>query len=84
MRKHAFMSIFVVGYQRIILTGVLPIGPLRTDVSHIIFKIETFSFNKMLLQMLSGKCWSFCLGLNVLKTHVIQRYPQSTFSLPSR
>ena len=25
MRKHAFMSIFVVGHQRIILTGVLPI-----------------------------------------------------------
>ena len=26
MRKHAFMSIFVVGHQRIILTRVLPIG----------------------------------------------------------
>ena len=25
MRKHAFMSIFVIGHQRIILTGVLPI-----------------------------------------------------------
>ena len=25
MRKHAFVSIFVVGHQRIILTGVLPI-----------------------------------------------------------
>ena len=26
MRKHAFMSIFVAGHQRTILTGVLPIG----------------------------------------------------------
>ena len=26
MRKHAFMSIFVIGHQRIILTGVLPIA----------------------------------------------------------
>ena len=25
MKKHAFMSIFVVGHQRIILAGVLPI-----------------------------------------------------------
>ena len=28
MRKHAFMSTFVVGHQRIILTGVLPIIPV--------------------------------------------------------
>ena len=27
MRKYAFVSIFVVGHQRIILTGVLPITP---------------------------------------------------------
>ena len=33
MRKHAFMSIFVIGHQRIILTGVLPI---RWDLSFII------------------------------------------------
>ena len=55
--------------QAIIWTnvGILFIGPLETNFSEIIIKIYTFSFKKMHLKMLSGKCWPFCLGLNELK-----------------
>ena len=54
--------------QAIIWTndGILLIGPLRTNFSEIWIQINTFSFTKMHLKMLSGKCWPYCLGLNVL------------------
>ena len=46
--------------------GILLIGPLGTNFSEILIEIHTFSFKKMHLKILSGKCRPFCLGLNVL------------------
>ena len=48
-------------------TGVLLIWPLGTNCSETIILINTFSFKKMHLKMLSGKCRPFCLSLNVFK-----------------
>ena len=47
--------------------GILLIGPLGTKLSEILIGIQTFSFKKMHLKMLSAKWCPFCLGLNVLK-----------------
>ena len=44
---------------------ILLIGPLWTNFSKIWIRIQTFSFKKMHLNMSSGKCRPFCLGLNV-------------------
>ena len=54
--------------QAIIWTnaGILLIGTLGIDFSEILREIHIFSFKKMYLKMLSGKRWSFCIGLNVL------------------
>ena len=46
--------------------GLLLIGPLGTNFNEIFFGIQTFSFKKMHLKMLSGKWPPSCLGLNVL------------------
>ena len=46
--------------------GILLTEHLRTNFSEILNEIDTFSFKKIYLQMLSGKWWPFCLGLNVL------------------
>ena len=53
MRKHALMSIFVVGQQRIILTGVLPIGPLGRILCKIIILIKMWNllFKQIYLNM---------------------------------
>ena len=48
--------------------GILLIGPLGTNFSEILIRIETFSFKKMHLKMASAKWRPFCLGLNLL-TH---------------
>ena len=55
--------------QAIILTnsGILLIGPSGTNFSGILIEIQTFSFKKMRLKVLSAKCRLFCLSLNVLK-----------------
>ena len=47
-------------------TGLLLIGPLRTNFSEILIKILTFFFEKMCLKLSSAKWYPFCLGLNVL------------------
>ena len=54
--------------QAIIWTnaGILLIGPLGTNFSEILIKIQTFSLKKMHLKMSSAKWRPFCLGLNVL------------------
>ena len=59
--------------QAIIWTNarILLIGPLGTNFSEIWIEIWIFSFRKMHLKMSSAKWRPFCLGLNVLKTHVI-------------
>ena len=51
--------------------GILLIGPLGTNFSEILIKIQTFSLNKMPLKMSSAKCCSFRFGLNVLITTCI-------------
>ena len=58
--------------QAIIWTnaGILLIGPLGTNVIEILIGIQTFSFKKMHLKMSSGKWRPFCLGLNVLTSHL--------------
>ena len=43
------------------------IGPLGTNFSEILIKIETFSFRKIHLKMSSGKWRPFCLSLSVFK-----------------
>ena len=55
--------------QAIIWTnaGILLFGPLETNFSEILIEIQTFSLKKIRLKMLSAKCCSFRLGLNVLK-----------------
>ena len=57
------------GQRRAIIwtsAGILLIGSLRTNFREILIGIETFSFKKMPLKMLSVKWRPFCLGLNVL------------------
>ena len=46
--------------------GILLIGPLGTNFSEILIAIQTLSLKKIRLKMLSAKCRTFCLGLNVL------------------
>ena len=46
--------------------GILLIGPLGTNFSEILIKIDKFSFKKMHFKMSSGKWRPFCLDLNVL------------------
>ena len=48
--------------------GILLTGPLRTNFNEILIEIDTFSFKKMHLKMLSAKWRPFCLCLNVLTT----------------
>ena len=54
--------------QAIIWTsaGILLIGPLGTNFNEILIGIQTFSFKKMQLKILSAKWHPYCLGLNVL------------------
>ena len=54
--------------QAIIWTnvGILLIWSLGTKFNENLIEIQTFSFRKMHLKMLSGKWRPFCLGLNVL------------------
>ena len=55
--------------QAIILTnaGILLIGPLGTNYSEILIRIQAFSYKKMHLNMSSDKWRPFCLGLNGLR-----------------
>ena len=46
--------------------GILLIGPLGTNFSENLIRIQTFSFKKMPLKMSSVKWRPFCLSLNVL------------------
>ena len=57
--------------QAIIWTnvGLLLIGPLGTNFSEILIKIQTFSLKEIRLKMSFAKCCQFCLGLNVLRQH---------------
>ena len=48
--------------------GKLLIGPLGTNFSKILIEIQTFSFKKRHLKLLSGKWQAFCLGFNMLRS----------------
>ena len=54
--------------QTIIWTNgwILLIGPLGTNFSEILIRIQTFSFKKMHLKLSSAKWHPFCLSLNVI------------------
>ena len=72
--------------QAIIWTnaGILLIGPLGTNFSEILIGVQTFSFKKMHLKMVSAKCRPFCPGLNVLRdviTHACPNFNGSLFEL---
>ena len=58
--------------QAIIWTnaGILLRGSLGTNFNEILIGVQTFSFKKMHLKMSSAKWRPFCLGLNVLKSHI--------------
>ena len=47
--------------------GLLLIGPLKTNFSEILIKMQQFSFNKINLTIPSTKWRSFCFGLNILR-----------------
>ena len=46
--------------------GLLLIGPLGTNFSENLIRIQSFSFKKMHLKMSSAKWRPFCYGINVL------------------
>ena len=54
------------------------IGPLGTNFNEIFIEIHTFSSKKIYLKMSSGKWRPFCLGLNVLKVHLLQSIKRPT------
>ena len=60
--------------QAIIWTnaGILLIGPLGTNFSEILIKIQTFASKKIRLKMSSAKCCWFHFGLNVLSNSMCQ------------
>ena len=73
--------------QAIIWTnaGMWLIGSLETNFNEILIGIQTFSFKKTQLKMLSVKWRPFCLGLNVLTksqkvflSHNIIMYPYTS------
>ena len=55
----------------------LSIVPLGTNFSQLVFKIQTFSFTKMHLKILSWKYWPFCLSLKVLIKYWNDIHPTS-------
>ena len=59
--------------QAIIWTndGILSIGPLGTNFSEILIRIQTFSFKIMEFKMSSAKWHPFCLSLNVLNKKAV-------------
>ena len=68
--------------QAIIWTnaGIMLIGPLGTNFIEILIGIQTFSFNKMHLEMSSAKWRPFCLGLNVLSIRLCCQNPYWTLN----
>ena len=73
------------GRQAIIWTnaGISLIQTLGTNFSEILREIYTFSFKKMHLKMMSGKCRPSCLGLSVLTLLVLVPCMQKTQILSS-
>ena len=72
--------------QAIIWTnaGILFIRILGSNFSEILIEIHIFSFKKMHLKMLSGKCRPFYLSLNVLSSQDIDSVCQEYSSLSTR
>ena len=72
--------------QAIIWTnaGILLTGTLGTNFSEILIGIQTFSFRKMHLKILSAKWRPFCLDLNELRVNRKWKlsFPVSVASVP--
>ena len=70
-------------YQAIIWTnaGLLSIGPLGTNFSKILIKIQNFSFTKMHLKLSSAKQWPFCPGGEELEILIIHHFTNAAISL---
>ena len=63
--------------------GFLSIRPLGTSFSEILIKIQTFSFTKMHLKILSAKRRPFCLlGVGVNWQHVCDIEPGKWMQIP--
>ena len=69
--------------QAIIWTnaGILLIGPLETNFSEILIKIQTFSLKKIRLKMSSAKCSSFRLVLMAIDGDTLSRWVHFVKSL---
>ena len=52
------------------IVGLLLTGLLETNFNEIWIKTQQFSYDKMILKMLSAKWQPFCLSLNVLKVPI--------------
>ena len=64
-------------------TGILLMGPLRTNFSEIFIEIHTFWLKQMRLKMSSGKWRPYCLGLNELRRDIsITKNEWPVFSYP--
>ena len=63
--------------------GILVTGSLGTNCSEILIDIHAFPFPKIHLKM-SGKCWPFCFGLNVLTRSCGQTNPSDWHITPSQ
>ena len=70
--------------------GILLIGPSGINLSEILVKILTFSFQKLHLKMSSVKWRPFCLGFNVLTLYMLnwiqetQIYTQAFCIIPQQ
>ena len=60
--------------------GILSIGPLETNFSEILIKIQIISFKERYLKLSTAKWWPFWLSLNVLKLGGINSTSQIAFS----
>ena len=60
--------------------GILSIGPLETNFSEILIKIQIISFKERYLKLSTAKWWPFWLSLNVLKLGGINSTSQIVFS----
>ena len=61
--------------------GLFSIGPLWTNFSEILIKIQDFSFMKMHINILSAKQQPFCPGGDEFKGAVSYRFSQGLLTL---
>ena len=82
MSKHAFMSIFVIGHQRIILTGVLPITHENFVMIRWQEHCETGVTNRQMDRIILTAAWSQLKKLTLLWRHTISNVNSSLLDCP--